>query len=197
MKKSLSIVLTLVAALGMVFATIAPAGAVVTHETLTWKNVDTQPNGLCGYSSGTVDAQEPAPGNDYSVSSGINYYRDTDPCTPGAVNVARNAGDLKVQVALNCSYTDDTTGVRSGEFNVWTGNVKSNAQGTGSVSGSLSWAAYKSTYGASCGYDELAGDPDDGVTPWLRTIVKSWYWTAFGYVEYDHTTHWIDPCKFH
>lgn len=188
MRKIMQVVLTLGVALGLFVTTVAPAGATLpTYENATWKNIDTNPNGLCGYSQGIAQGQQPQPGADEYVAWGINYYRDADPCTPGTTNVTQDAGNLEVQVSMQCSFTDlGTTDNRTGNSNIWTGNLKSNAQNTGAIAGGLLW----SDYNINTCFSTVK-------TPWIRTVVKAYYWTAFGYVEVDHTTHWVDPCKFH
>jgi hypothetical protein len=175
--------LALFAALSLVVLLIAPAGA-ASQESADWLNINTQPNGICGYAHGDIDANPALPGTVKYVSYGTTSYRDTDPCTPGASNVARDAADLGVQVSMNCRYISDDRSTTSGEHNVWTGNVKWNPQNTGAVAGGLDSAHYGTTVPGCVG--------DFNLNPQLRTIVKSWYWTAFGYVTVTHSTHWVD-----
>lgn len=167
-------------------AAATQAGATLpTYVSTTWKNVDTEPGGVCGYAQGLADGQQPGTGQDYYVAYGQNYYRDQSPCAPGAPTSGQDAAALKVQVSMDCSYTDDN-GTRTGTSTIWTGAVKSNVQGAGSIAGGLLWSDWNIN---NCFSTTL--------TPWIRTTVKSWYNTAFGYVEVDHTTSWVDPCKFH
>lgn len=171
-------ILAVLAVFGLVALMAAPAGA-ATSERTDWLNINTEPGGVCGYTHAEVDAEPALPGTANWVSYGTTSYRDVSPCTPGTTNVTVPYGYLKVQVLLNCRVVD-SGGHGSGEFNAWTGNVKLNAENTGAVSGGLPSTAYNPCVG------------DFGLTPQLRTIVRSWYLTFTGYVEYTHTTHWVD-----
>lgn len=162
---------------GVIAVMAAPAGAAT--ETQTWLN---NPYSGCQYSSGTVQGQPPAPGSDYYVSYGVAFESNTNPCAPTTPYLPRPAGSIKVQVSLRCH--SQVGGVYQPEHVVWTGNINSNPNNTGSASGGLPWSSYGTTY-------PLCESGDGGNTQ-LRTVVKAWYFNGIAYDEYDHTTHWVD-----
>lgn len=179
MKKALRKILLLLAALSMVAAIAAPAGA-AGSEVDNWLEINS-PGSICLYNYASVNAAAVStpPGSVTIWSQAAVVWRVPNPCN-FALTSAQSlaAGTLQVQGFLVCKWTDHGGNVIT--QTVWTSPLKSNDAGTGIVevhNGSATNPCHPT--------DFIAGSIQE------RTIVHGFVCPVFGCAEYDRTTNWV------